>query len=428
MKRLLPNELLRSQLARNTIWMFLGQGLQIVLQALYFVLIARALHAHGYGAFIGICAFIAIFSPFVTLGGGNLLIRNVARDQSAFGRCWGKALLMCVISSLLLLGISMPLSLAVLPEGIPSSLVFLIAITELFFMRASDISAQVFQAFQRLEKTAMIQVLPNILRLACIAALTHFVEAPTIVQWGYLYFLSTLLCSMTAMWMVTREFGPPDFRLADLKTEVKDGFYFSVSLSASCIYNDIDKTMLSRISTLESAGIYGAAYRIVDVSFAPVRSLLFASYAKFFQHGSSGIRGTFAFARTLLPAAAGYALLIGILLLAVAPLLPYVLGAEYANAAVALGWLSPLPFLRSIHYMVADSLTGAGFQGVRSGVQVIVAFFNVAINFWLIPAYSWLGAAWASIASDSLLAILMISALIYLTRKERSSADSVPAA
>ncbi len=34
-----------------------------------------------------------------------------------------------------------------------------------------------------------------------------------------------------------------------------------------------------------------------------------------------------------------------------------------------------------------------------------MAVFNVALNFWLIPAYSWRGAAWASLASDGLLAI-----------------------
>ena len=65
---------------------------------------------------------------------------------------------------------------------------------------------------------------------------------------------------------------------------------------------------------------------------------------------------------------------------------------------------------------------------MRSGVQALVAFFNVGINLWLIPAYSWLGAAWASIASDALLALLMILALAHVTRKERLALETVRAA
>ena len=45
-----------SVLAKNTLWMLLGQGLRLVIQALYFVVIARSLGVSGYGAFIGVVA------------------------------------------------------------------------------------------------------------------------------------------------------------------------------------------------------------------------------------------------------------------------------------------------------------------------------------------------------------------------------------
>jgi O-antigen/teichoic acid export membrane protein len=48
-----------------------------------------------------------------------------------------------------------------------------------------------------------------------------------------------------------------------------------------------------------------------------------------------------------------------------------------------------------------------------------VAVFNILINLWLIPAYSWRGAAWSSIASDALLACLMGSAVFVLSRRSR---------
>src|SRR5215469_15223173 len=44
--------LLKSTLARNTGWMLFGQGLRLVIQALYFAMIARSLGTSGYGAFV----------------------------------------------------------------------------------------------------------------------------------------------------------------------------------------------------------------------------------------------------------------------------------------------------------------------------------------------------------------------------------------
>ena len=49
--------------ARNTLWMFCGLGLRLVIQALYFVVIARSLGASGYGAFIGSSLSLASSFP-----------------------------------------------------------------------------------------------------------------------------------------------------------------------------------------------------------------------------------------------------------------------------------------------------------------------------------------------------------------------------
>ncbi|MBF0458253.1 MAG: oligosaccharide flippase family protein [Nitrospirae bacterium] len=406
-----------SQMARNTSWMLFGNGIKTVVQAAYFVLIARSLHSDGYGAFVGVCALVAIAFPFASLGFGNILIRNVARNASSFGRYWGNTLLMTLISGGVLLLLVLAVARFVLPASIPFSLIFIIAVTSLFFDTVHVIGAQAFQAVQRLHRTALLNVIPNIFRLIAIAGLSALVKSPSPLQWSCLYLATGLICALIAGYLVNKELGPPVFTLKGMKADILEGFYFSITLSSQNIYNDIDKSMLTRLSSLSAVGIYAAAYRIIDVSFTPVRSLLAAVYAKFFQHGESGVRGSLRFAIKLIPFAGGYGFVAGIVLVLAAPLLPYVLGAEYADAADALRWLSPLPFLKAVHFFAADTLTSAGYQGLRSGVQVFVAVFNAGINLWLIPAYSWRGAAWSSIASDGLLAVLLWAVLLHISNK-----------
>jgi O-antigen/teichoic acid export membrane protein len=99
-----------------------------------------------------------------------------------------------------------------------------------------------------------------------------------------------------------------------------------------------------------------------------------------------------------------------------APLVPVVLGQSYAGVTTAIRWLAILPLLRAMHYFAADALTGAGHQELRTAAQIGVALLNVALNLALIPAYSWQGAAWASIVSDGSLAACLWMILLSLSR------------
>jgi O-antigen/teichoic acid export membrane protein len=60
----------RSVLARSSSWMFLGFGLRVIVQAGYFILIARALGPHEYGGFVGATSLISIAVPFSGWGAG----------------------------------------------------------------------------------------------------------------------------------------------------------------------------------------------------------------------------------------------------------------------------------------------------------------------------------------------------------------------
>jgi len=115
------------------------------------------------------------------------------------------------------------------------------------------------------------------------------------------------------------------------------------------------------------------------------------------------------------------------LLLISSGVVPLILGPEYRATAASLRWLAILPVLKSLHYFYSDTLTSAGYQGVRTAVQAAVAVFNVLLNLWLIPAYSWLGAAWSSIASDAILLLGVSAAVCAISRSSRLASIAEPA-
>jgi O-antigen/teichoic acid export membrane protein len=62
-------------------------------------------------------------------------------------------------------------------------------------------------------------------------------------------------------------------------------------------------------------------------------------------------------------------------------------------------------------------MAGAGYQSARLATQVVAALFNFALNLYLIPRYSWVGAAWASLATDGGLALLLWIVVFWLAKK-----------
>jgi O-antigen/teichoic acid export membrane protein len=405
-----------SSIAKNTLWMLGGNGLKLVIQAVYFILIARSLEPAQYGGFVAVVAIAAIVSPFVGLGTSNLVVRNVARDPDSFSQSWGNGLLITLCSGAAALFLVLCCAF-LLPAGLHWSVLFLVAVADLLFARIVDFCGFAFSALDRFGATAQLNMWISLSRLIGLAILVVRVHHPSVEAWAVVYLAATLATAAGALLWGLLTLEKPTLKIDAVWPELKEGVFFSVGLSAQTIYNDIDKTMLAKLGDLAATGIYGAAYRIIDVSLVPLRSLLSAANPGFFRAGHiGGVRETRRYMSRLLPKALAYAALATAGLFLIAPVIPHILGKEYAQSISALRWLAVLPLLKTVHSFLADALTGAGHQRLRTMIQVAVALLNILINLWIIPAYSWLGAAWSSIASDAALLCLLGAAIAALSR------------
>jgi O-antigen/teichoic acid export membrane protein len=403
-------------LGRNTIWMTLSQFTRLGLQMVYFVLVARALGPRGYGAFVGVAALVAIIVPFANLGTGNLLIKEVARDPSCFPLWWGRSLLALGLGGPLLTALGLAFGRLLLPPEVPLSAILLFCLAELLFAKAVETAAQAYQAVQRLGRTGQLHVLLSIVRTAAAAILLFGTGEPSLPAWARLYFISSAAAALLALSVATLELGRPKLSTRMSLRDLEEGFYFAMAQCAAGVYFDIDKTMLVRMSTLQATGIYGAAWKVTTAAFSPIRSLMFAAYPRFFKHGAEGVEGSYRFAKRILPAAAGYGLLVGIVLWCGAPLLAAVVGKGFSEATTAIRWFAVVPVIDGVYYIAADILTGAGLQRVRTIIYIVAAGLNVGLNLILIPAQGWLGACWATVATESLLAVALWSVVLYYRR------------
>ena len=399
--------------------MLVAQGTSIVMQAAYFIIVARVLGSEEYGAFVAVAALAAIFSPFVGLGINDLLIKNVSRDSVLFRQYWGNGLFLIGVTSAILLLFAILIEKVFLPNSVVSMLsVGLILIADLVGLRLVELCMAAFLASNKVKKAAQVKFLLSTSKLIAAIVLLASVGYATTDYWAILYCLSTLIAASVSILMVN-QISTPVLNISLIKpSSLREGFHFSIAASSYVVSSNVDKTLLASLSTAEAAGIYSAAYRFVDVATVPLVAISGATYPKFFQHGAQGIKGSVSFAKRLLPFALLYGLAAMAGLLILTPFLPNILGKGYGASSEVLRWLSLVPLLLYLQVLAADSLTGAGFQGIRSFVQIMAAGANVLLNLWLIPLYSWRAATWSTLGTEAFKLICLWGIVVYFHHKQ----------
>jgi O-antigen/teichoic acid export membrane protein len=413
-----------SSLARNAGWMAVGQGLTVVLQAGYFVLLARLLGAKEYGVFVGALAFVSIATPYSALGSGLLFIQYVTSNTENFAAYWGNILLSTLCVGALIAAL-LDLIAPHLLNSESASLILLVALGECICRQLVMCVSQVFQAYEQLQMTAAISLLISFLRLLAVVGLALFLHRATASQWALASLVVSALAAMAGTGTVMARYGRPRFVPQLLLRRLGEGFNFSLAGSTQSAYDDIDKAMLSHYGMNIANGIYTLAYRIVNLGTIPISALDAAALPRYFRKNQEGANAV----RHLSVRLAWRAALIGVLvsccMFLAAPLIPHIVGRGFGESVSALRWLCLIPAFRGVHQLTGSAITGIGFQRFRTLLQLGAALFNFGINLWLIPKLGWLGAAWASLATDGALMVLNPVLLGYLvTVKCRSELEA----
>ena len=407
--------------------MISGQGIALSTQAVYFVVIGRALGSREYGAFIGVVALVAALSQFSSLGMENLLVRNVARDRSRFAQAWGQTLAVSGSGFVALLGAAMVFAHFALPPAV-RPLVPYLALSDGLLGKGLQLAARAFQSVGQLAWTARLTAFTAMARLVAAAGLLAAAHAgrvqPTALVWTRIYWVATLAVAAPALALVTVRLGWPRFSRIR-RNDLSEGLSFSLSSSSLTIYNDVDKTFLVSYGQNAAAGIYSAAYRIVDAASAPIYAIYTAATPRFFREGERGVCQARAFATSMMARTVPYSLAAAALLTAGARIVPLMFGASFGGSVAALRWLCPLPVLRALHYGWGTAITASASQWNRAATQLGAAGFNLLLDFLLIPRWSWRGAAAASLLTDGSLAVVTYVVLRHLARRESRERQAV---
>lgn len=411
--RFYPSQWSKSPLFLDALNLGVGQGIKLILQAVYFVFIARSLGPSQYGAFVAVAALAGILAPYVGLGSGNLFLKNVRSGKRKESLCWGNGLVVTLLTGLITAGILSGFAWHWFP-GFQIVLLLAISASDLILMRVIDLASFGFAASGQMGKTAVQNTTMSALRVAGIVLLASFYHQVSLDQWVWTYLATGVIGTAFAIQQGSMLWGMPRLSWSAMREDAREGCFFSVSTSAQTVYNDIDKTMLAHFSTFSATGVYSAAYRIIDTSLTPIRAVVSAAYPHFFHVGRDGMGVTYGYAKRLIRKTLLFGVWDFIGLMLIAPLLPHILGPKYLAVIPAIRLLALIPVMRCVHWFLADALSGANAAGLRALVQAGIALLNIALNIVIIPRWSWMGAAWTSLISD----FALMAAVYFVVRRK----------
>jgi O-antigen/teichoic acid export membrane protein len=176
------------------------------------------------------------------------------------------------------------------------------------------------------------------------------------------------------------------------------------------LYFRVDSVMLHAMHGERATGLYGGIYRFFEAFVlisAAYRSVLFPVMARAADGPADQLR---VLCRKSIRLHLLFTLAVATFFTFEArPIVLLVLGAPYAAATPALAiliWAVPSAYLADtlLHLLIAQ-----GRQGEGTRVASATAAFNVVLNLALIPAFSFVGASFATAASEALCCGLMFA-------------------
>jgi O-antigen/teichoic acid export membrane protein len=394
------------RIAKNTAALFAAQFVVAILGLVLSIFIARNLGDVIFGKYSFALAFVAIFAVFSDLGYNTLLIREVARDKSQASKYLNNVISMRALLSLVLFAlIAVTINLMGYPAD-TKNVVYLFGIYTLL-VSFSAVFKVTFRAFERMEYEAGITIFANITRVS-LGLLVLFLGYG-LIELAFVFLFSGVLDFLFGFLVCERRFVKPKIELDfDFwKNTIKIALPMGMLSLFALIYIRIDTIMLSMMKGDAVVGWYNAAYNLV-LAFTPIPQLfmnaLFPLVSSYYVSSKDSLKiayeKSFKYLFIL-----GLPLAVGITLLAERFILLFY-GEQFYPSIIALQILAWDILLIFSYMCFAFILVSIDKQNQMAVIAGCAAFINVILNLFLIPSFSYVGAAIATIVTETILITL----------------------
>jgi O-antigen/teichoic acid export membrane protein len=394
-------------IAKNTLVQILGRASVILITLITTSLLTRILGPDGYGNYVYILALIMLFVSVSDWGTGMISVREAAQKSHQEEKIFGNVLIFRCLSALVCFLI-VNFLVKTVPEFKLLSMPITIASFLILFLSIRTSFNIVFQTKLRFENQVMVEIFSSGLFLTLFLILGRFsLNLETVfVCLTASSLIACFLALFLAAKLTTFDFHP------DAKVFNKifwEALPTGALLLLFSIYNRIDILILGNLKGATPVGIYGLAYKVHDnliLIAAYLMNSLFPLLSQYQKSVESDEKLVIIYKRTFdILALFGLGCIVSIYFFA--PLIINLVGGEqFASSVPVLKVLVFATFFAYLNHLTGYTLIALGKQKISLVIALVTLFGNVLLNLWLIPLYSYFGAAYVTIATEAFVFIL----------------------
>lgn len=402
------------RLGRDVVAQLGGMLLNLALGLVVTALIARTLGDRGYGQWTTIFALLALTTFVTDFGLRQVVVRQIAEQPAGEAKWLGSMFSLMVALSLPATALCAGLVLLLARSDAMRVAGLILSLTLL--LSPSGALMAVFQVRVRNHLTQIIQ-LGNGVAWAAVVVVVSLLDAG-MVSLGAGFLAVTIATAVVSAHVALRVVSVrPRLRGSRANWGPLARLAVPVGLASLLIllYGRIDQVLVFTLAGSRQAGLYGAAYRVLDqAQFIPIAIMttLLPVITAAYRDGSPRLA-------TLVQRAFDYLAVAGLgglalALAAAGPLVRLVFGQEFGAASPALPVLMGAFVLICFGYLAGHLVIVLGLQR-RTALYALVALgVNVGLNLLLIPGYGFMAAAWVTLVTE-LASLAMVARLVVRT-------------
>jgi O-antigen/teichoic acid export membrane protein len=390
-----------TRVTKNIVAQIVALASTVVSKLLITIVIGRLFGAEQVGEFAFVMTFSLIFTFLATAGVPWSIIREVATHRSQARDYADNGLTIVTLTSLA----TIPLMIgAAWLLGRPSTTCIAVGLTglALVFDGMAQIVCSVFNGFERMELASIVTIIQELAFLV-IGAIVLVLHLP--FQWLFVVYVPSRLAGLVVSLPLYRRLLGHPLHFGRNKPFMREMLRISMPYAANMalgpIYLRIDVVMLTFYQGNVAVGIYEAATSIFyrfNILARTINNALMPLMARVYESQADRIRSH-------VNAAAKYQTIVGIPLsvlciMLARPLMSLLYGEGFDQSAPIFGLMASITTLRFVDNTLATALTAVNLQAKRSVAVALAAVFNVGINLWVLPAYSFTGAAITTILTE----------------------------
>lgn len=382
------------------------------------LVVARLLGSSGFGEWSTIFAITQIAANFGELGLTQVAVSRAARELPRQGEWLGALISLRVALAVPTTIVAAVGALLIVPGRSAEIAGVLIAATIL--VNAPMALTAVFQLRVRNDITIAIMTLGSVLWTA--GAIGVSLTSKSIGALAAVFLAVAAITTGATIW---RARGLLSVRLASSSRLWRDLMRVGLGVGAAGIlvtlYVKLDQVLVFEFAGGREAGLYGAAYRILDqIQFIPisVMTTLFPLIATAYPRERERVR-------SLLQSAGEYLTMgslpaLAFTVVAAAPIMRLLFGSQFAQAAPALPILMGAFVSISFGYLAGNMVVILELQRRFFRYAAVGLVVNASLNVALIPRYGFLAAAWITLLTEVVvMSLTMRSVLMELAMRPR---------